>query len=360
MKEKGSGEREPSSALATEISQTKGHGRPVDRSTTRFMSSRLGMDLSDVRIHTGTRAARMNREINARAFTVGKDIYFNQGQYAPNTSEGKRLLAHEMTHVIQQGGNSLHQNKNTVTSHTNSLERISNLSSNGTVVQMDCAEDKRKCRNSFNWSDGGHWQGVGPEPDCNCDSSFSDAQAACNNRSNWSDGGHWIGSGAEPDCSLRRSGQSRYTLTYLFPTNECVQQFNSGRNQIATRVSTGTGITIGAIAALAGGNPAYGIGAGAVANELIGAIPQTPVGVGYRWVRVFIARYERSAHPWGVNSLVMGVESSVYNERNELVEGFTSSTTITREDLIRLGPSIVSQGNGSRTISCPTANVLSY
>ncbi len=95
--------REASSALATEISQTKGHGRPVDSETLRSMSYLLGRNLSDVRVRTGARAARMNREINARAFTVGKDIYFNQGQYAPHTTEGRRLLAHEVVHTVQQG-----------------------------------------------------------------------------------------------------------------------------------------------------------------------------------------------------------------------------------------------------------------
>jgi hypothetical protein len=67
------------------------------------MQSRFGTDFSSVNIHTGDEAIQMNRELNAKAFTVGSDIYFNQGQYNPNSDDGNHLLAHELTHTIQQG-----------------------------------------------------------------------------------------------------------------------------------------------------------------------------------------------------------------------------------------------------------------
>ncbi len=70
------------------------------------MEDRFAADFGSVRIHTGSEAASLNRELSARAFTVGNDIYFNEDQYRPNSENGKRLLAHELTHTIQQRGNS--------------------------------------------------------------------------------------------------------------------------------------------------------------------------------------------------------------------------------------------------------------
>jgi Domain of unknown function (DUF4157)/HopA1 effector protein family len=70
------------------------------------MESAFAADFSGIRIHTGASAARLNRDLNAHAFTVGQDIFFNAGEYRPDTSGGRRLLAHELTHVLQQSGGS--------------------------------------------------------------------------------------------------------------------------------------------------------------------------------------------------------------------------------------------------------------
>jgi hypothetical protein len=78
-------------------------GRPLDRATRDFMEPRFGHDFSGVRVHTGAEAARSARSVQARAFTVGQDIVFGGGEYAPGTNAGQRLLAHELTHTIQQG-----------------------------------------------------------------------------------------------------------------------------------------------------------------------------------------------------------------------------------------------------------------
>ena len=77
-------------------------GEPLDAATRTFMESRFGHDFSSVRAHTDAKAAESARAVNARAYTVGKDIVFGAGQYAPTTREGKRLLAHELTHFVQQ------------------------------------------------------------------------------------------------------------------------------------------------------------------------------------------------------------------------------------------------------------------
>jgi hypothetical protein len=78
-------------------------GRPLDRTTRAFMETRFGRDLSHVRVHTDSQAASSSREISARAYTVGHNIVFGANEYKPESLSGKKLLAHELTHVIQQG-----------------------------------------------------------------------------------------------------------------------------------------------------------------------------------------------------------------------------------------------------------------
>lgn len=78
-------------------------GQPLDTATRSLMEPRFGHVFSGVRIHTDTKAAEAAQAINALAFTVGRDVVFGAGQYVPGTSSGQRLLAHELTHVIQQG-----------------------------------------------------------------------------------------------------------------------------------------------------------------------------------------------------------------------------------------------------------------
>ncbi len=79
-------------------------GQPLDTSARNFMESRFKQDFSHVRIHTNAQAHRSTQAVNARAYTVGQNIAFESGQYAPNSSRGRQLLAHELTHVIQQRG----------------------------------------------------------------------------------------------------------------------------------------------------------------------------------------------------------------------------------------------------------------
>ncbi|MDQ3803244.1 MAG: DUF4157 domain-containing protein [Acidobacteriota bacterium] len=79
-------------------------GRPLDAGTRRFMESRFQHDFSRVRVHADERADESARSVGARAYTVGYDVVFGAGQYAPQTPSGRRLLAHELTHVVQQSG----------------------------------------------------------------------------------------------------------------------------------------------------------------------------------------------------------------------------------------------------------------
>jgi len=94
-----------SDSVTQKISSTKGRGSGMDSGTTSFMESRFGTDFSAVKIHTGDYAVQMSKELNAQAFTTGSDVYFNSGKYNPNSDAGKHLLAHELTHTIQQNNN---------------------------------------------------------------------------------------------------------------------------------------------------------------------------------------------------------------------------------------------------------------
>ena len=84
------------------LSATNIHGKSLPESTRTFFESRLGEDLSAVRVHSDARAGEAAETMNAKAFTHGQDIYFARGLYAPHTSSGRHLLAHELAHTIQQ------------------------------------------------------------------------------------------------------------------------------------------------------------------------------------------------------------------------------------------------------------------
>lgn len=78
-------------------------GQPLDADTRTFMESRFGQDFSQVRVYTDEKAVRSARAVNALAYTVGRDLVFGRGEYEPKTIRGQFLLAHELTHVLQQG-----------------------------------------------------------------------------------------------------------------------------------------------------------------------------------------------------------------------------------------------------------------
>jgi flagellar basal body-associated protein FliL len=88
--------------LEDRINAIKRGGQPLPESVRNFFEPRFGYDFSQVRVHTGAQAAEAARAVDAQAFTVGQDIVFGAGHYAPETTAGKKLLAHELTHVVQQ------------------------------------------------------------------------------------------------------------------------------------------------------------------------------------------------------------------------------------------------------------------
>jgi len=88
--------------LESRIRSLRGRGQPLPKSVLNFFKPRFGYDFSQVQIHTDSNAIQLNKDLNAQAFTHGRDIYFGAWRYNPNTSSGEKLLAHELTHVVQQ------------------------------------------------------------------------------------------------------------------------------------------------------------------------------------------------------------------------------------------------------------------
>ena len=93
-----------SSHLSSRIGASAGRGSQMPKHVLHEMNSSFGIDFSGVRIHNDRESVNMNKELQAQAFTHGKDIYFNEGKFNPENAQGKFLLAHELTHVVQQSG----------------------------------------------------------------------------------------------------------------------------------------------------------------------------------------------------------------------------------------------------------------
>jgi outer membrane protein OmpA-like peptidoglycan-associated protein len=103
-KESSAGEVHSSNELNNYISNLSSSGHAMPESSRKFFEPRFGHDFSNVKIHTDAVAAKSAQSINALAYTTGNHVVFNQGQYSPGTEQGQRLMAHELTHVVQQGG----------------------------------------------------------------------------------------------------------------------------------------------------------------------------------------------------------------------------------------------------------------
>ncbi len=95
---------EAHSQIENQIQSMKGGGHPLSDGERAFFEPRFGYDFSGVRVHTDANAAESAMSVNAQAYTVGRDIVFGKEKYSPGSSDGKKLLAHELTHIIQQNG----------------------------------------------------------------------------------------------------------------------------------------------------------------------------------------------------------------------------------------------------------------
>lgn len=103
IQREGQGHAAVDGQTSARIQASRGGGQPLTTPLRRFMEPRFGADFSRVRIHTDGQAQQLSQRLQAKAFTTGRDIYFNAGQYAPDTAAGRELIAHELAHTIQQG-----------------------------------------------------------------------------------------------------------------------------------------------------------------------------------------------------------------------------------------------------------------
>ncbi|MEE3719405.1 DUF4157 domain-containing protein, partial [Tumidithrix elongata RA019] len=133
---------ESSEELESTIKQTKGGGQPLDKHLQLKMGHAMGMDFSVVRIHSDARSDLLSRAIQAKAFTTGQDVFFQQGAYDPSSQDGQELIAHELTHVVQQNGNTIQKKPKNVNNaatndHASFLSMVNELAG-----ESDNAEDK--------------------------------------------------------------------------------------------------------------------------------------------------------------------------------------------------------------------------
>jgi hypothetical protein len=121
----GGGDADGMAAVEQSINGARGGGQALDHGTKSQMENAFGADFSGVRIHHDDRADQLSETLSARAFTTGQDIFFRSDEYRPGTSAGRELLAHELTHVVQQGSAEVRR-KMTVSSPEDDAEREAN------------------------------------------------------------------------------------------------------------------------------------------------------------------------------------------------------------------------------------------
>jgi len=130
------------------IDRETGRGRPLDEGVQREMGHTMGHDFSNVVVHTDEEAHTLNRELDSHAFAVGNDLFFREGNYDPHSKDGKELIAHELTHVVQQregeveesGGSGLNVNK-PGDAHEQEADSLAKKAASGDKIQRDSEEE---------------------------------------------------------------------------------------------------------------------------------------------------------------------------------------------------------------------------
>ncbi|MEQ8969174.1 MAG: DUF4157 domain-containing protein [Coleofasciculus sp. C1-SOL-03] len=121
--------QEASADLEASIQGKRGSGQPLDESVREPMEGAFGADFSGVRVHTDGKSDELNQAIQAKAFTTGEDVFFRQGAYEPGSKGGQELLAHELTHVVQQSGGAVQRNGGVPVNDDESLEQEADVKS---------------------------------------------------------------------------------------------------------------------------------------------------------------------------------------------------------------------------------------
>ncbi len=135
---------EVSADVEKQIQSMRGGGQTLDSVTKSLMDNSFGADFSKVRVHNNSQAVQMSQRLNAHAFTVGSDVFFNQGRYQPQSKLGAGLLAHELAHTIQQGAVLQTKTANTVsdTSDLVTAQAPNNMVSFGSIERVAGHEKK--------------------------------------------------------------------------------------------------------------------------------------------------------------------------------------------------------------------------
>jgi hypothetical protein len=127
-------------SLESKLQSSKGSGSPMANATQNQMESGFGANFSKVRIHNDSNAVQMNKELGSQAFANGNDVYFNEGKYNPDSQDGKHLLAHELTHTIQQGNKPNIQKQDTPSNLDSLNEMLDSFNVPEDEVILMCAQ----------------------------------------------------------------------------------------------------------------------------------------------------------------------------------------------------------------------------
>ncbi|MCA9986374.1 MAG: DUF4157 domain-containing protein [Anaerolineales bacterium] len=133
----GEGASELDDETSSAINNRRGQGGQLDEGMAAKAGAAMGQDFSNVNVHTDSQADNLSRAVNAKAFTVGNDVFFKQGEYSPSTASGQHLIAHELTHVVQQGASTPNvQGKMTVNDPNDAFEKEADSVADS-VMKMD-------------------------------------------------------------------------------------------------------------------------------------------------------------------------------------------------------------------------------
>ncbi|MEH1949465.1 MAG: DUF4157 domain-containing protein [Nostoc sp.] len=144
VQRQGGGRTAATSELETSIQQARGNGQPLADDIKHPMEQAFGADFGSVRVHTDAQSNRLNESIQARAFTTGQDVFFRQGEYSPGSNAGKELLAHELTHVVQQNGSAVQPKSLHVAPKENKLQTKVPTTSAGHGLAIQLRENFQK------------------------------------------------------------------------------------------------------------------------------------------------------------------------------------------------------------------------
>jgi hypothetical protein len=213
--------------LASAVRATATPGQPLTGSARAFFEPRLGSDLRHVRVHADGDAARAARSIHARAYTVGSHIVFGSGQYAPETTDGQRLIAHELAHVVQQSGGARHAGESQPFGVTSA--RIARQADDGAVPVADAQSQAPPTQDDAEGQEG-------PVP--NVQDAYADALAAAKAEGGQPSAGGQGGVGsstAEPSVSTNAQALPSNTVECVRKWSSCTAPYKPG--EWAARIS---------------------------------------------------------------------------------------------------------------------------